>query len=95
MGVGANALGEMWAACACFSTHAHPARNLDRGGAFCLIRQLRRIMVIMLNLICNDYNDMKLMGYDNTSPSQCLPYCCHNVDTFSTYLLREQMRAAM
>ena len=67
--------------CVLFYTHT-PAEKLGRGGVFYLVRQLRRIIVIMLNLICNDYNVLTFMGYDNTLPSQCLPYCCHNVDTF-------------
>jgi len=52
----------------CEKLHTHtPAGFLTGGGVLTAFRQLRRIIRIMLNLICNDYSALTFVRYHCTS----------------------------
>ena len=51
----------------CGKLHTHsPVEILTGGGCFASFRQLKRIIHIMLNLICNDYSAMTYVRYHPT-----------------------------
>lgn len=60
----------------CEKLHTHtPARFPTGEGSLTAFRQLRRIICIMLNLICNDYSALTFVRYNDTA-------LCHIVATF-------------